>query len=181
MNTDVITVETKYVSLFDFQGAKIRTLIHEDGEPWFVAKDLAEYLGYRNPAEAVRDHCKAACLLNPSISHRLFGAPRGLQIVPEADMYRMVMHSHMPAAVEFQKWVCGEVLPSIRKHGVYIMGQEEMTSEELIRAVKEYLTRTIARKRAAKLNEREFKALLTDSEGITLLIESTKVAKSAVS
>lgn len=126
-------MSTKAIVPFDFKGNQVRAIADEQGQPWFVAKDVADALGYHNPAEAVRDHCKYPELLNPSKSLALFGAPRGLQIIPESDIYRLVMHSKLPGAQQFEEWVVGEVLPRIRKHGAYIAGQEgEDSSKALI-------------------------------------------------
>ena len=104
---------------FDFNGHHLRTVVR-DGEPWFVGKDVAEMLGYRNPAEAVRDHCKHAELLKTSKTLLLNNSPRGLLIIPESDLYRLVMHSRLPQAEAFEEWVVGTVLPAIRKTGGYV-------------------------------------------------------------
>ncbi|MBK5912331.1 hypothetical protein CCR85_12625 [Rhodothalassium salexigens] len=86
-----------------------------DGEPWFVARDVAERLGYRLAKDAVAAHCKGAVkrrLLTP-------GGPQAMAIIPERDVYRLVMRSRLPEAEAFEEWVVGEVLPAIRKTGRY--------------------------------------------------------------
>ena len=72
-----------------------------DGNPWFVGNDVAKALGYSNPQKAVREHCKGVNVL---------GTPsaKGLQLtkfITEADIYRLVMRSKLPAAETFQDWV----------------------------------------------------------------------------
>src|SRR5690606_30777848 len=87
-----------------------------DGEPWFVARDVAEALGYTNPQKAVRDHCKRARPIGVNDS---FTLARQTLIIPEPDIYRLVMRSRLPEAERFEEWVVSDVLPSIRKHGLY--------------------------------------------------------------
>lgn len=96
----------------------VRTIMI-DGNPWFVAKDVAECLGYIHTQSAIIDHCKHAKTLKGGESLLLTSSPRGMNIIPESDVYRLVMRSNLPKAVEFQDWICEEVIPSIRKTGGY--------------------------------------------------------------
>lgn len=102
------------VSVFNFESNEIRTLV-VDGEPWFVGKDVAEVLGYSDTSQAIRTHTKA----NKSYPVELTGQVRHIKIIPERDVYRLIMRSKLPAAEQFEEWVVGEVLPSIRKTGSY--------------------------------------------------------------
>ena len=90
-------------------------VIMKDGKPYFVGKDVAVCLGYIRPRDAIGRHCKGAVkqgiLTNGGIQEML--------IIPESDLYRLIMRSELPNAVEFQDWVCDEVLPSIREKGYY--------------------------------------------------------------
>lgn len=91
-------------------------IVDNSGEPWFIAKDVATVLGYANPQEAIREHCKG-------VSETRTPSPGGMQatkIISEKDLYRLIMHSKLPSAEAFQDWVMDEVLPSIRKHGAYM-------------------------------------------------------------
>lgn len=106
---------TQALQLFNFQKTEIR-VVPLCGEPWFVARDVAEVLGYANPQKAVRDHCKAPRPVGVNDSFTL--DPQTI-IIPERDVYRLVMRSKLPAAERFEDWVVGEVLPSIRKTGSY--------------------------------------------------------------
>lgn len=100
--------------VFPVTKQKVRTVWHE-GNIWFVAKDVAECLAYTNPLKAVRDHCKGVNeTFIPSAGGRQL-----IKIIPESDVYRLVMRSKLPVAEQFQTWVCEDVLPSIRKTGGY--------------------------------------------------------------
>ena len=98
----------------------VRVVEHE-GEPWFVASDVAKALGYGNPQEATRDHCKKVNKITQPSNPRptVNTPPVYINIIPESDVYRLVMRSNLPSAVEFQDWICEEVIPSIRKTGSY--------------------------------------------------------------
>ena len=97
---------------FDFDGAAVRVITDNLGEPWFVARDVADALGYSKPENAVARHCKAA-----TTTPKQGGG--FMTVIPERDLYRLVMKSKLPAAERFEKWVVGQVLPSIRKTGTY--------------------------------------------------------------
>ncbi|MCK2117136.1 transporter [Pseudomonas juntendi] len=103
------------VNLFSFEGFDVRVVL-VDGEPWFSARDVAERLGYTNPQKAVRDHCKSP---RPVGVNDSFTLGPSANIIPERDVYRLVMRSKMPQAERFEEWVVSEVLPSIRKTGGY--------------------------------------------------------------
>lgn len=103
------------VNLFNFEGFDVRVVL-VDGEPWFSGKDVAEGLGYSNPQKAVRDHCKSP---RPVGVNDSFTLGPSANIIPERDVYRLVMRSKMPQAERFEEWVVSEVLPSIRKTGGY--------------------------------------------------------------
>lgn len=104
--------------VFPVTKQKVRTVWHE-GNIWFVAKDVAECLGYGDTDQAIRKNCNHAKKLNPVSGTGLTSSPRGINIIPESDVYRLVMRSKLPAAEQFQAWVCEEVLPTIRKTGGY--------------------------------------------------------------
>lgn len=99
---------------------KVRVVMQGE-DPWFVASDVAKALGYANPQEATREHCrKVNKITQPSESlPSVKCPPTFINIIPESDVYRLVMRSNLPRAVEFQDWICEEVIPSIRKHGLY--------------------------------------------------------------
>ena len=104
--------------VFPVTKQKVRTVWHE-GNIWFGAKDVAECLGFTHPQSAIIDHCNHAKVLKGGETPLLTSSPRGINIIPESDVYRLVMRSKLPAAEQFQTWVCEEVLPAIRKTGGY--------------------------------------------------------------
>lgn len=105
----------------------IRT-VEIDGKPYFVANDVAKSLGYKRPADAVTAHCKG------SVKHRCLteGGEQEVKVIPEGDVYRLISRSKLPSAEKFERWVFDEVIPSIRKNGGYILGQETLSDEELM-------------------------------------------------
>ena len=93
----------------------IRTF-EQNGEVLFCGKDIAQALGYRRPADAIAAHCKGVCVL-PTPSN---GGIQQMKFIPEGDVYRLIVHSKLPSAERFERWVFDEVLPSIRQHGAYL-------------------------------------------------------------
>lgn len=136
---------------------KIRAAIGPDGQPWFAAMDVAKALGYEDPSRAVIQHCRK-CNKITQIGDSSKKPPRNINIVPEQDVYRLIMRSNMPIAERFQDWVCEDVLPSIRKHGMYATAQTVDTMladpDTAIRMLTAFKQEQEARKEAeAKLAE----------------------------
>jgi prophage antirepressor-like protein len=105
---------------------KVR-VIEKNNEPWFVGKDVAEALGYSQPAKAIREHVKDT---HKGVSE--MDTPGGRQqiiIIDEAGLYSLVLRSKLPAAEAFQEWVVAEVIPSIRKTGSYSVNQDMKAKE----------------------------------------------------
>lgn len=95
---------------------QVRT-IQQNGEPWFVGKDVAEILGYSNTPKAIRDHVDDEDKLTERIV--LSGQNREMTIINESGLYSLILSSKMPKAKEFKRWVTSEVIPAIRKTGKY--------------------------------------------------------------
>jgi prophage antirepressor-like protein len=101
-------------------------IVEIDGKPYFPARRCAEILGYRNPQEAIRNHCKGVSetLTMVQTGVKRDGCPAlretPIKIMPEGDLYRLIVRSKLPAAERFESWVFDEVLPAIRKHGAYM-------------------------------------------------------------
>lgn len=107
---------------------EVRTL-EENGKVLFCGSDVAKALGYQNPSRDVQRHCKA---IQERCTTDLVGRQQTMLFIPESDLYRLVFSSKLPNAERFTDWVTEEVLPSIRKNGGYIAGQEQMSPEELM-------------------------------------------------
>ena len=104
-------------------------MIFIEGKQYFVANDVAKALGYSVPKDAVTRHCKGA------IKQRYLteGGEQEIKVIPEGDVYRLIIRSKLPKAEEFEKWVFDEVLPSIRKQGYYSKDDEKQQKLELAR------------------------------------------------
>ena len=100
---------------FMFESNRVRAVRDEQGEPLFVAADVAAALGYAKPENAVSRHCRAT--LKRGIP--TLGGMQDMTVIPERDVYRLIMRSKLPSAQHFEEWVVGEVLPAIRKTGSY--------------------------------------------------------------
>lgn len=107
---------TNSIVAFQFDTRQIRTALDAAGDPWFVAKDVSDCLGYSRTSDAL-EHAKRSGVL-PQLN-QINGLAPATKWVPEADVYRMVMRSNLPDAIRFQDWVVEEVLPQIRKTGAY--------------------------------------------------------------
>lgn len=93
--------------------------VWEDGKPLFCGSDVAKSLGYAKPQNAIAAHCKGALKRSTPTS----GGKQEMSFIPEGDLYRLITHSKLPSAERFECWVFDEVLPSIRKYGIYATQQ----------------------------------------------------------
>lgn len=107
----------------------IRTL-EINGEPYFVGKDVAALLGYADPNKSIAMHVDEDDKLNDKSASSL--GQRGGWFINESGLYSLILSSKLESAKRFKRWVTSEVLPSIRKSGGYIAGQEQMTDSELM-------------------------------------------------
>ncbi len=89
-----------------------------DGKEYFVGKDIANILGYSNASKALSDHVDEEDKLNNETLSSL--GQRGGWLINESGLYSLIFSSKLPTAKKFKRWVTNEVLPSIRKHGMYI-------------------------------------------------------------
>ena len=132
---------TSEIANYDFHGSAVR--IHTGGETVeYCARDIAATLGYTNTSKAISDHCRGVTNRYPIVDS--LGRTQEATFISEGDVYRLIVSSQLPAAVEFEHWLFDEVLPSIRKHGGYLAGQEHMSPEEMVAASMRYLESKIA-------------------------------------
>lgn len=99
---------------------EIRT-VTIDNEPWFVGKDVAAILGYKDTSDAMRRHVDDEDKLTRCFTDS--GQSREMYIINESGLYGLILSSKLPTAKRFKRWVTSEVLPSIRKHGVYAVDE----------------------------------------------------------
>ncbi len=123
---------TTNIMEFNYYGFAVRSLKDEtSGEPWFVAKDLCKVLNINNVAMAVReldtDEKGISNIDTP-------GGNQRMTVVNESGLYFFILKSRKPEAKAFKKWVTSQVLPSIRKHGGYVQGQEQEEDSQMLMA-----------------------------------------------
>lgn len=145
------------LQIFHYQSNEIRT-VQQDGEPWFVLKDVCGVLGMSNPtvvAERLEDDERAKSDL---------GRQGVGWIINESGLYNVILRSDKPEAKPFRKWVTSEVLPSIRKHGAY------MTPETLQAAISnpDYLLQVVT---ALKNETDKRKALEATNSSLSVDLE----------
>lgn len=109
----------KELKIFENEAfGEIRTLETDDGKVLFCGADVAKALGYDQPHKAISRHCR--CGMKCTVPHpQSPGKTIEMSFIPEGDVYRLIAHSKLPKAVEFESWVFDEVLPTIRKNGSY--------------------------------------------------------------
>lgn len=156
-------MDTNQITRFDFHGANVRLLTDEQGEPWFIAKDICDVLDVRtNNVRAILDADEVSDLSNDYSIDIAQNGGRAPLIVSESGFYKLVLRSRKPVAKEFQRWVTHEVLPSIRKHGGYMAGQEAMSPEQMLAASMRWLESRIAEQQA-QLDAQAPKVLFADA------------------
>lgn len=99
---------------------EVRTLIESD-KVLFCASDVAKALGYSKPNNAVKAHCVATLKRGSTIYGN---REQEINFIPEGDVYRLIVHSKLPSAEKFERWVFDEVLPMIRKTGGYVADED---------------------------------------------------------
>ncbi len=104
------------LQIFNYEGSNVRTT-ERNGEPWFVGKDVADILGYQNGSRDVNRHVDE----EDRVKTMVFDGKQDKEtiLVNESGLYSLILSSHLPGARQFKRWVTSEVLPSIRKRGIY--------------------------------------------------------------
>ena len=134
----------------------VRTIVI-DGKPYFVGKDVAIALGYVNPTKAVSTHCKGVSKMGIPSN----GGVQEMSIIPEGDIYRLIIKSKLKSAQRFESWVMDEVLPQLRQTGSYSMAKKDsyMIEDPIERA-----KRWIEEQEEKKMLEKENEKLLQDTK-----------------
>ena len=179
---------TQRAGIMAFENAEFGTIraVSENGEPWFVAKDVCEALGLSNTTEALRnlDADEVSNISNSEVAQNGGRAPR---IVSEPGFYKLVMRSRKPEAKAFQRWVTHEVLPAIRRDGGYMAAKPDETPEETMARALRIADETMRRQRerieslSGENAELRPKALFADavaaSDGTCLVGELAKMLR----
>lgn len=157
------------IQIFENQEfGKIRTII-KDGEIWFIGKDAADILGYANTRDALLKRVDEEDKLDGVAICDSIGREQTPILINESGLYSLILSSKLPTAKKFKRWITGEVLPSIRKHGGYIQGQESMTDEELMLKALQIAQKKIEEKnrlitkQTEKIEEDKPKVIFADS------------------
>lgn len=133
------------IQVFTYQRSEVRT-VEMNGEPWFVLKDVCEVLGIADHKVTARRLDADEVCQTPLTDS--MGRQQETTIITESGLYNVILRSDKPEAKPFRKWVTSEVLPSIRKHGGYIAGQERLTPEELMAKALLVANKTLADREA---------------------------------
>ena len=132
------------IQIFNYNDREVRT-VQKDGEPWFVLKDVCAILGIGNnrmASDRLDTDEKGVSQIDT------LGGKQEMTVINESGLYNVILRSDKPEAKPFRKWVTSEVLPSIRKNGGYIAGQESMTPAELMASALLMAQRTLAEREA---------------------------------
>ena len=154
---------TKELKVFKSEEFGSVRVVEINNEPWFVAKDISDFLNYSD-ASAMTRHLdedeKANCQIDSMSKSQI--------IINESGLYSAILRSKRPEAKRFKKWVTSEVLPSIRQTGGYIHHDEEMSDEEIMARALQVAQRTIEKK------NNKIKALEKETLNLVDVIESQK-------
>lgn len=122
---------------------EVRT-VEENGTVLFCGSDVAKAFGYTNTRKAITDHCKGVTKRYTLTA----GGEQELSFITEGDIYRLAARSKLPGADAFERWIFDEVIPSVRKNGGYLMGQEAMSADELMARALVVAQKTLADREA---------------------------------
>ena len=141
--------------VFNFHGQEVRTMTIND-EPWFVGKDVADILGYSKARNAIALHVDEDDALKQGLTDNL-GRTQETIIINESGLYSLILSSRLPQAKEFKRWVTSEVLPAIRKHGLYaiddLLENPDMAIAALQKLKEERQLRLKAQEEVAQKNQ----------------------------
>lgn len=123
------------ITRWNFENAEVRT-VEVNGEPWFVGKDVADVLGYAKARNAIAAHVDEDDALIQGVTDNL-GRTQDTTLINESGVYALIFGSKLPTARKFKHWVTSEVLPAIRRHGVYAVDEVLANPDMLINALLE--------------------------------------------
>lgn len=148
-------------------------VVDVNGEPWFVARDVASALGYVDTTQAIRMHCEKA---KDFRGVEMTATATPMKIIPEEDVYALIFGSHLESAKQFRRWICDEVLPAIRKHGGYLTPaklEEALTDPDTI-------IRLATNLKAEREKRQALEAQAAADRPKVVFAESIEVAKTSI-
>lgn len=157
----------------------LTTITNESQDIFFIGKEVCDLLGYSNASKTISDHCKG---YNKTLLPSIGGNQESI-IIPERDLYRLVMRSKKPEAEKFEEWVVAEVLPSIRKTGKFEVAtipsyQIENPAERARAWAVEYEEKLLLQETNTKLQYRsDFVDVCFDTDGVFSMEETCKILK----
>ncbi len=150
MNTVFPSTQTMQI-FFNPTLGEIRTTQIND-TPYFVGRDVATALGYSKPENALSQHVDADDTLKQGIIDKM-GREQETTLINESGLYALVFGSKLPSAKEFKRWITSEVLPAIRKHGMYATSELLNNPDLLIKIATELKNERAEKERIARVNE----------------------------
>lgn len=142
-------------------------VITKDGEPWFVAKDIANILGYSNSRKAIYDHVYTE---DKGVTKcDTLGGSQELTTINESGLYSLIFGSKMESAAKFKRWVTSDVLPSIRKHGMYATDELINNPDLLIAAATKIKEERQARLEAEKLRDKLIRGFIGSGQNRNMI------------
>ncbi|MGH1707833.1 phage antirepressor [Enterococcus gallinarum] len=157
--------------IFNFEQNEVRTILVND-EPYFVAKDSAVILGYKRTADAIKQHVDAEDKGVGEIQ-----TPGGVQrmtLINESGLYSLIFSSQLPNAKKFKRWVTSEVLPQIRKHGMYatdeLLNNPDLLIEVATKLKEERMLRLVAEQKVAEYEPKisYLDSILSSKDSVTI-------------
>ena len=162
------------IRIFSNQEFGVIRAVEIDGEPWFVGKDVAERLGYENPAREIRtrvdDEDKGVTeMVTP-------GGRQNTIIINESGLYSLVLSSKLPRAKAFKRWVTSEVIPSIRKHGAYMTLE---TAEQML-SNPDFMIRLLQELKSEQEQRRELERQKKEDAPKVLFADAVKTSRTSI-
>ena len=150
---------------------EIRT-VEDGGKVLFCGSDVANALGYTNTRKALSDHCKGVTKCDTLTN----GGNQTLNFIPEGDVYRLITHSKLPTAQEFEHWVFDEVLPSIRRNGAYMT---DSTLEQALTSP-DFLIQLATKLKDEQQKRRELETQVEQDKPKVLFAQAVETAKTSI-
>lgn len=167
--------------IFDFEQNEVRTILL-DNKPYFVGKDVANVLGYSNTPKAIRDHVDEE---DKTQNESFTVNGTALLLINESGLYSLILKSKLPNAKRFKRWVTSEVLPSIRKHGIYatdeLLDNPDLLIEVATKLKEEKTLRLVAEQRVNELQPKAdyYDSILKNKSLMTISIIAKNYGMSA--